>query len=238
MNIPAMSMLFYALLPSKLCESQVTAPLPPPPPPFIAPAPVAPAPTVSPPPPFVAPAPVAPAPVAPAPTAPSFIPEVVTIGEGVTFGEALASAGGILLRGLAGPAGFLIGILTPTKMGDGTLRNYPPRPPSPPPPPPPPPEEQREKNSCRSRYPNYKICERLPQDYIYRSMQQTLNAIKISERNPHLTWHNLKPATGGPCIGIGDHYNVRPGRVASIGCCPCCLASDSPSAQERCAIIW
>jgi len=147
------------------------------------------------------------------------------------FGGLLAFLGEGLV--VAGP---MLVILWPQKLGYDTPPPY--HPPPVPPPPPPPPDEQRQKDSCRSRYPTHKVCEKLPQDYIYRSMQQALNAIKASERNPNLTWHNQRRAIWGPCPVIGDHYNVRPGRVASIGCCPCCPVSDVGLEQERCGIIW
>lgn len=40
-----------------------------------------------------------------------------------------------------------------------------------------------------------------------------------------------RPTTSGPCVEVGEHYTVGPGRQGSIVCCPCC---EGPALEMRC----
>jgi hypothetical protein len=98
-----------------------------------------------------------------------------------------------------------------------------------------------ERRSCREESPSYPVCQDLPQDYSYHSVQQALNAMKLKLGVKNLALHNADVARRGPCIGDGEHYNVRSNgeRVGSIACCPCCVDADPrPITWIKCRIIW
>lgn len=100
---------------------------------------------------------------------------------------------------------------------------------------------QERRRTCATDHPGVPLCSSLPSQYTFRSPQAALNALKTSLHNPSLSFHSGGArATGGPCPGIGTHYNVRfqGQKVASITCCPCCLDTpNGPVTATRCRIV-
>jgi hypothetical protein len=98
-----------------------------------------------------------------------------------------------------------------------------------------------ERRNCRTQLPGHPVCQDLPGDYTYHSVQQALNAMKQRLGAKNLTLHNPDDAEAGPCPIIGKHYNVRRNgeRVGSIACCPCCVDADpAPVEWTKCRIVW
>lgn len=98
-----------------------------------------------------------------------------------------------------------------------------------------------ERRSCSEELPNYPVCQDLPEEYTYHSVQQALGAMKQRLGAKNLALHNPDVARAGPCIGDGEHYNVRSNgeRVGSIACCPCCVDADPrPITWTKCRIVW
>jgi hypothetical protein len=98
-----------------------------------------------------------------------------------------------------------------------------------------------EEQTCQSRYPDYPMCQALPEEYSHHSVQQALNAMKSRLGEKSLGLHNPEAAERGPCPRIGLHYNIRANgqRVGSITCCPCCVDTASgPIQWMKCRIVW
>jgi hypothetical protein len=97
---------------------------------------------------------------------------------------------------------------------------------------------------CSSVHPNLKICNQLSHRYMYGSEREALADLKRELGNAGLRIQAPRPATGGPCPGVGQHYNVRDGRSsrdypASIVCCPCCDDDQlgAPTEDRLCGIV-
>ncbi len=80
---------------------------------------------------------------------------------------------------------------------------------------------------CSSVYPSLKVCSQLPHRYMFGSEQEALSYLKSQLGTSNLRIQTPTTATGGPCPGTGQHYNVRDSKnprdyPASIVCCPCC----------------
>jgi hypothetical protein len=97
---------------------------------------------------------------------------------------------------------------------------------------------------CSSVYPNLRVCSQLPHRYMYGSQQEALADLKSETSNAGLRIQTPRPATGGPCPGVGQHYNVREARSsrdypASIVCCPCCDDDllGAPTEDRLCGIV-
>jgi hypothetical protein len=99
---------------------------------------------------------------------------------------------------------------------------------------------------CSSAYPNLRVCSQLPHWYVYGSQQEALDEIRRELGTSNVRIQNESKATSGPCVGVGDHYNVRDPRnprrsyPASIVCCPCCDDDDlgAPTADRLCGIRY
>jgi hypothetical protein len=98
------------------------------------------------------------------------------------------------------------------------------------------------KLTCETAHSNLKMCYRLPDGYKFQSRQSALVDMKRSSGKNNLSLHGEDPTEGGPCPGIGTHFNVRLNgrREGSIVCCPCCLDNSErgPMELEKCRIVW
>jgi len=97
---------------------------------------------------------------------------------------------------------------------------------------------------CSSAHPNLKVCDQLSHRYMYGSEREALADLKSELGNAGLRIQTPRPATGGPCPGVGQHYNVREARSsrdypASIVCCPCCDDDElgAPAEDRLCGIV-
>jgi hypothetical protein len=96
-------------------------------------------------------------------------------------------------------------------------------------------------STCATAHPELPLCLSLPLGYTYFSPREALDAMKAAVGDKNLSLHNPDATTGGPCPGLGTHYNVRSRgkRVGSIVCCPCCSNTpQGPITSTRCRIIW
>ncbi len=101
--------------------------------------------------------------------------------------------------------------------------------------------EETQRRTCETEMPTYPTCRELPEEYVFHSPRQTLEAMKQRLGAKSLGLHNYEPTQGGPCRGVGRHYNVRVKgeRVGSIVCCPCCVENEpGPLEWEKCRIVW
>jgi hypothetical protein len=98
-----------------------------------------------------------------------------------------------------------------------------------------------QRRNCSATFPDHPVCQDLPEDYTYHSVQQALHAMKLRLGTKNLILHNPDDAEAGPCPVIGQHYNVRRNgeRAGSIACCPCCVDADpDPITWTKCRIVW
>jgi hypothetical protein len=89
--------------------------------------------------------------------------------------------------------------------------------------------------------PTYPVCHELPEEYVFHSPRQALEAMEQRLGAKSLALHNEQPTLSGPCPGVGQHYNVRMNgqRAGSIVCCPCCVENQPrPLKWEKCRIVW
>ena len=96
-----------------------------------------------------------------------------------------------------------------------------------------------EPGDCALVWSTYPLCSSLPAEYEYPNNGAALRALKQATRIKNLRLHNNEPTKGGPCPGVGTHYNVRSGGdpVGSITCCPCCEDTETgPEVSERCRV--
>lgn len=98
---------------------------------------------------------------------------------------------------------------------------------------------------CASVYPNLKLCSQLPHWYLYGSEREALAELKRELNDSGLRIQTERLATGGPCPGVGKHYNVRGASSsrdypASIVCCPCCDDSllGAPAEDRSYGIVY
>jgi hypothetical protein len=101
--------------------------------------------------------------------------------------------------------------------------------------------EEPQRRTCETEMPAYPICRELPEEYVFHSPRQALEAMKQRLGAKSLALHNKEPARSGPCPGVGEHYNVRMNgeRAGSIVCCPCCVENEpGPLKWEKCRIVW
>jgi hypothetical protein len=101
--------------------------------------------------------------------------------------------------------------------------------------------EEPQRRTCETEMPTYPICRALPEEYVFHSPRQALEAIKQRLGAKSLGLHNEDVARDGPCRDIGQHYNVRMNgeRAGSIVCCPCCVENEpGPLKWKKCRIVW
>jgi len=101
--------------------------------------------------------------------------------------------------------------------------------------------EETQRRSCETEMPTYPVCRALPEEYVFHSSRQALEAMKQRLGAKSLGLHNETNAQGGPCPDVGRHFNVRVNgeRAGSIVCCPCCVENEPrPLKWEKCRIVW
>jgi hypothetical protein len=101
--------------------------------------------------------------------------------------------------------------------------------------------EEPQRRTCETEMPTYPMCRTLPEEYVFHSYRQALEAMKQRLGAKSLALHNEDAAQSGPCPRVGTHYNVRVNgkRAGSIVCCPCCVESEpGPLKWEKCRIVW
>jgi hypothetical protein len=101
--------------------------------------------------------------------------------------------------------------------------------------------EETQRRTCGTEMPRYPVCRALPEEYVFHSPRQALEAMKQRLGAKSLGLHNAESAQSGPCPGVGRHYNVRVNgeRVGSIVCCPCCVENEpGPVEWKKCRIVW
>jgi hypothetical protein len=95
--------------------------------------------------------------------------------------------------------------------------------------------------TCSTEMPTYPTCRELPEEYVFHSPRQALEAMKQRLGAKSLALHNDEPTESGPCRDVGRHYNVRMNgrRAGSIVCCPCCVENEPrPLKWEKCRFVW
>jgi hypothetical protein len=102
--------------------------------------------------------------------------------------------------------------------------------------------EETQRRTCATEMPLYPVCRALPEEYVFHSHRQALEALKQRLGAKNLSLHNNdEPTQSGPCLDVGRHYNVRMNgrRAGSIVCCPCCVENEpGPLQWEKCRIVW
>jgi hypothetical protein len=101
--------------------------------------------------------------------------------------------------------------------------------------------EETERPPCEAELPGYPACRDLPEEYVFHSHSQALEAMKQRLGAKSLALHGPAPTRSGPCPRLGDHFNVRMDgeRVGSLVCCPCCVENEPhPLKWEKCRIVW
>jgi hypothetical protein len=101
--------------------------------------------------------------------------------------------------------------------------------------------EETQRRTCETEMPTYPICRELPEEYVFHSSRQALEAMKQRLGAKSLTLHNEAATRSGPCPRVGDHYNVRMNgkRVGSIVCCSCCVDNEPrPLQWKKCRVVW
>ncbi|HEX8702972.1 MAG TPA: hypothetical protein VF815_29315 [Myxococcaceae bacterium] len=102
-------------------------------------------------------------------------------------------------------------------------------------------EPQAERRSCWTELPGHPVCQQLPEEYTFHSARQAFEAMKQRLEEKSLTLHKPEDTRGGPCPGLGQHFNVRMNgeRAGSITCCPCCVeTTQGPLQWTKCRIVW
>jgi hypothetical protein len=100
--------------------------------------------------------------------------------------------------------------------------------------------EEPQRRTCATEMPVYPMCRALPEEYVFHSPRQALEAMKQRLGDKSLVLHKAAVARSGPCRDIGDHYNVRLNgeRAGSIVCCPCCVENEPrPLKWDKCRIV-
>ncbi|WP_224368756.1 hypothetical protein [Hyalangium versicolor] len=100
--------------------------------------------------------------------------------------------------------------------------------------------EETQRRTCEREMPTYAICHELPEDYVFHSPRQAMDAMKQRLGATSLALHNAQRTRSGPCPDVGDPYNVRMNgqRAGSIVCCPCCVENaPRPLQWEKCRIV-
>lgn len=119
--------------------------------------------------------------------------------------------------------------------------------PLPPPITPVPDKPQEQERTCAEMYPGMHLCalvggaDGLPEEYCYYGSSQALEAMKVKLGIKNLSKHNPDITRSGPCLGQGEHHNVRinSDRKGSITCCPCCAQTPAgPVKRLKCRIVW
>jgi len=101
--------------------------------------------------------------------------------------------------------------------------------------------EEPQRRTCETEMPTYPICRALPEEYVFHSPRQALEAMKQRLGAKSLVLHNPEDTESGPCRDVGRHYNVRVNgeRAGSIICCPCCVENEpGPLKWVKCRIVW
>jgi hypothetical protein len=101
--------------------------------------------------------------------------------------------------------------------------------------------EEPQRRTCETEMPRYLACRALPEEYVFHSHRQALEAMKQRLGVKSLGLHNETNARSGPCPDVGRHFNVRVNgeRAGSIVCCPCCVENEPrPLKWEKCRIVW
>ena len=101
--------------------------------------------------------------------------------------------------------------------------------------------EEPQRRTCETEMPTYPICRELPEEYVFHSPRQALEAMKQRLGAKSLALHSPEATLNGPCRNIGQHYNVRMNgrRAGSIVCCPCCVENEpGPLKWGKCRIVW
>jgi hypothetical protein len=101
--------------------------------------------------------------------------------------------------------------------------------------------EETQRRSCATEMPTYPVCRALPEEYVFHSPRQALEAMKQRLGAKSLVLHSPEDTLSGPCRNVGKHYNVRMNgeRAGSIVCCPCCVENEpGPLKWVKCRIVW